>query len=59
MNHITNINAIEFWNELSKEDRTKLVSENDFWGGFSNYKFEYIPEELRLIIVSKIEDKRI
>jgi hypothetical protein len=49
------IKAYKFWTELSVEDRIKILSENQFWDGFSVYKYEYIPEDLQAILRRKIE----
>jgi hypothetical protein len=47
--------AFDFWNNLSVEDRTKILKEYNFWLGFSNNLYPYIPEELQTIIMLKIE----
>ena len=46
----TENNASRFWKELSPDERHKLVLENNFWDGFINYLYEYLPEDLKKII---------
>lgn len=50
-----NIKANKFWNELSQDDKLKLVLEYRFWEGFSNYLYDYIPEDLKAVLRLKIE----
>lgn len=47
--------AFNYWNNLSQEDRFKLLQENCFWSGFMNYRYEHIPEDLKNIIKLKID----
>jgi hypothetical protein len=49
------IKVIKFWNELSYDDRVKLLQENGFWNGFGNYKYQHIPNDLKDIILLKID----
>lgn len=47
--------AKDYWNNLSGDDRTKLLLEYNFWQGFSTYLWEYIPEDLQTVIMLKID----
>jgi len=53
------IKIYEFWTKLSVEDRVKILSENQFWCGFSNYMYDYIPEDLKKILRFKFEIKQL
>jgi hypothetical protein len=46
--------AEKYWMDLSVEDRTKILTENDFWVGFSTYYYDYLPIDLKKIISLKI-----
>ena len=46
--------AKDYWNNLSTDDRSKILSEYNFWQGFSTYLWEFIPEDLKTIVVLKI-----
>ena len=53
-------NIIEgYWNNLNSDYRSKLLSENQFWCGFLNYRYNYIPEDLKQILRLKIKDKEV
>ena len=45
----------KIWNQLSYEDRVKLLQENKFWDGFKNYRYQHIPNDLKEIILLKID----
>lgn len=47
----------QYWDNLSILDREIILAENRFWDGFKNYKYAHIPEELKLILMSKIDLK--
>ena len=47
--------AKDYWNNLSTENRTKLLQEYNFWLGFSTYLYDYIPEDLKKIVMLKID----
>ena len=47
--------AKDYWNNLSTDDRLKLLSDYNFWSGFSTYLWEFIPEDLRTVVMLKIE----
>jgi len=49
------INACYYWNEMLKDERTKLLSNLNFWCGLCNYKYKYLPEELKVILRSRID----
>ena len=55
MNTETNFKAKEYWINLSKDKRVKLLLEYKFWEGFSDYLYEYIPEDLKTLIWLKID----
>ena len=46
----TELKAYNFWNGLSTNERFEFLAENCFWDGFSNYLYEYLPEDLKKII---------
>ena len=43
-----------YWNSLSKDDRLKILQEYNFWCGFSDYLYDYIPEDLKEVVSLKI-----
>ena len=47
--------ASEYWNNLSTDNKTKLLQEYDFWLGFSTYLYDYIPEDLKTVVMLKID----
>jgi hypothetical protein len=49
------VEAYYFWNKLSYDDRVKLLSEWNFWVGFSQYLWEYLPEDLKEKLRLKID----
>lgn len=44
------------WNTLSHVEKLNLLAENRFWDGFSVYKYEYIPEDLKEILWRRIKE---
>jgi hypothetical protein len=44
-----------YWNNLSKDDRLELLQKYNFWSGFSDYLYDYIPEDLKEAISLKID----
>lgn len=50
-----NNEANKFWTDLSYDDRLKLLQEYNFWRGFCNYLYQYIPNDLKAIIRLKID----
>jgi hypothetical protein len=48
--------AEKLWKELDEPTRVKLLSYFQFWGGFSAYLYEYLPEPFREILRHKITD---
>lgn len=42
-----------YWDSLSLEDRKIILAEGDFWEGFSNYLWVYLPDNIKLFILSK------
>ena len=55
MNTEMHFKAKFYWNNLSKNERLKLLQEYCFWSGFSDYLYDYIPEDLKVIILVKID----
>jgi len=49
------IKASNLWNDLSHDNRLELLSNYQFWDGFSNYLYDYIPEDLKAVLRLKIE----
>lgn len=39
-------------------DKLNLLSENDFWEGLSVYRYEYLPEDLKEYLWSKIKENK-
>jgi len=52
--HKMNQLAEKYWMDLSVEDKTKILLENDFWIGFSTYIYDYLPIDLQKVILLKI-----
>jgi hypothetical protein len=49
----------EIWNEkLSNEDKIKILAKFQFWDGFKNHYFEYLPEPLKEMLRCTIEDNK-
>jgi hypothetical protein len=48
----------KFWDNMPQIDKLNLLSENNFWEGLSVYRYEYIPEDLKSIIWSKIKGNK-
>ena len=48
--------AEKLWTELDNPTRVKLLSYFQFWDGFSNYLYEYLPEPFRETLRHKITD---
>jgi hypothetical protein len=51
----TELDISKYWNELSIDNRTNILIIYQFWDGFSNYKYEYLPQDLKNILWSKID----
>ena len=46
-----------YWDEtLTLDEKKKILSNFLFWGGLVNYKYVYIPEDLKKILLLKIEE---
>jgi hypothetical protein len=43
----TDYKAKKLWDGMSPEIRVKFVTYFQFWDGFSNYLYEYLPEDLK------------
>lgn len=48
------IKVIKFWDELSYDDRIKILQENNFWDGFKNYHYQHLPNDLKDIMLLKL-----
>ncbi len=46
-----------FWDTMLQIDKLNILSENDFWEGLSVYRYDYIPEDLKEVLMRKIKDK--
>ena len=46
-----------FWDTMLQIDKLNILSENDFWEGLSVYRYDYIPEDLKEVLLLKIEEK--
>jgi hypothetical protein len=46
--------AKDYWNNLSQDDREKILKDYNFWMGFKTYLYEYIPEDLKAVVMLKI-----
>ena len=57
MNIEIEFKASDYWNNLSPEERIKILREYNFWLGFSTYLYQYIPEDLKTVIMLKIDCK--
>jgi hypothetical protein len=44
-----------FWDNMSQIDKLNLLLENNFWEGFSVYRYDYIPEDLKEILMRKMK----
>lgn len=47
----------KFWDDMPQIDKLNILSENDFWEGLSVYRYDYIPEDLKEVLMRKIKDK--
>ncbi len=48
----------KFWEEMSIENRTKLLKENNCWDGISTYFWQYIPTPIQTVIEEEFEKSR-
>jgi len=46
-----------YWNEFIYCYKYKFLREHKFWGGFKHFKYKYLPNELKQIIMLEIEHK--
>ena len=53
-----NITLKKFWDNMPQIDKLNLLSENNFWEGLSVYRYEYIPEDLKEYLWSKIKENK-
>ena len=51
----TDLLAFDYWNKLSSDNKLKILQDNNFWDGFSQYLWDYLPECLKTIIRLKID----
>lgn len=54
MNTEMQFKSKNYWNNLSIDDRINLLQINNFWIGFTQYLYDYIPEDLKTVISLKI-----
>jgi hypothetical protein len=47
--------AKNLWDSLSSDDRTEILHKYNFWQGFNTYLWEYIPEDLKTVMMLKID----
>jgi len=47
-----------FWEEMSIEDRTKILQKNNCWTGVSTYFWQYIPNQIKTVIEEELEKSR-
>jgi hypothetical protein len=55
MNTEMHIKTKIYWDNLSKDDRLKLLEEYNFWSGLSDYLYDYIAEDLKRLLSLKID----
>jgi len=48
----------KFWEEMSIEDRTKLLKENKCWEGVNTYLWQYLPTQIQIVIEEEFEKPR-
>jgi len=48
-----NKNINEYWVSLSYENKINFLLENHFWDGFSNYLYQYLPEDIKYCLMVK------
>lgn len=51
--------AERYWENLHATDRLKLLREYKFWEGLSTYHYQFIPEDLKRIIIRNIESNEL
>jgi hypothetical protein len=49
------IKSKAYWENLSKDGRLELLQKYNFWCGFSQYWWQYLPEDLKRLISFKID----
>lgn len=52
------LGVIEFWENLSFENRTKLLKENNCWEGVRTYIWKYLPTQIQIVIEEEFEKTR-
>jgi hypothetical protein len=50
------IKANIYWDSLSEDDRVKFLQENHFWEGLKTYHHEFIPEDVKTLLLLKMEE---
>lgn len=45
-----------YWNNLSFVDKEKIINEYEYWDGFKTYKYFYLPNDLKQIIVDILRE---
>jgi len=51
-------NVEKFWEEMSIEDRTKLLREHNCWDGANTYFWQYLPGPLQQVVEEEYEKSR-
>jgi lipopolysaccharide biosynthesis glycosyltransferase len=54
MNTEAYFQAKDYWNNLSHDDRLKILLKYNFWLGFKTYLWDYIPEDLKTKIIAEM-----
>lgn len=48
--------AEKYWTNICDDRRRRILEENDFWLGFTDYHYHYLPSDLKKIIEDKIDN---
>jgi hypothetical protein len=55
MNAEIELKLKNYWDGLPVDKRLLILTEFRFWDGLANYRFEYIPEDLKTILMRRIK----
>jgi hypothetical protein len=50
-------NAEIYWKRLSTIEKGKLLHKYEYWDGFKDFLYRYLPDNLKAIIASFLEQK--
>lgn len=53
----TDNNLKKIWDSMPHLEKLNLLSEYQFWEGFSVYRYEYIPDDLKDVLMLRIKEK--